>query len=125
MTFFLDADIPLAVRRSIAQCRTDTLYAGGPGDAPPTNTPDEVWLPLAGANDWTVISRDQRIRYKPAEKAAVIDNGVRMFVLSSAGNMTRWDALTLITASWARIEAVTDPGPYIYYVTRSGISRKV
>lgn len=42
---------------------------------------DEEWLTEVGRRGWYAITHDQRIRYKPNEKAAVMRAGVGLFVL--------------------------------------------
>lgn len=42
---------------------------------------DEEWLTEIGRRGWYAITHDQRIRYKPNEKAAVMQAGVGLFVL--------------------------------------------
>jgi hypothetical protein len=122
VTFYLDADVPVAVRRAIAGCRSDVLHAGAPG-APDIDTKDPEWLSLAGRERWVVISRDKHIRRKPAELRAVMDYGVRLFVLTSAGNLTRWDTLDLLVRRWPEITTAADNnvGPFIFSVTRNGV----
>ncbi|CDH44251.1 MAG: hypothetical protein IPL59_01495 [Candidatus Competibacteraceae bacterium] len=44
-------------------------------------TKDEEWLTEVGRRGWYVITHDQRIRYKPNEKAAVLQAEVGLFVL--------------------------------------------
>ncbi len=118
MTYYLDASLPVAVRTAIAGVREDVLYAGGPG-APTEDTEDDVWLPIAGSQDWVCIIRDKRIRRRPRERQAFMDNGVRLFCLTTAGNATRWEVLSLLVRRWPRIEAIAQEsaGPYIYSVT--------
>ena len=35
---------------------------------------DEVWLERVGSEGWAVLMKDERIRYRPAERAALIDH---------------------------------------------------
>lgn len=123
MTYYLDASIPIAVRTAIASVRSDVLYAGGP-NAPPENTKDDIWLPLAGAGDWVVIMRDKKIRTRPGERQALLNAGVRAFCMTTSGNATRWQVLELLATRWRRIEltANTVAGPYIYAVTSGGVT---
>lgn len=44
---------------------------------------DTDWLHLAGENGWPVLAKDERIRYRPAERAAIVRHGVRAFYLTS------------------------------------------
>ena len=48
---------------------------------------DVGWLDLAGRNGWSALMKDERIRYRLAERAAVLKHGVRAFYLTSA-NLT-------------------------------------
>ncbi len=47
---------------------------------PPT-TLDEDWLPEVGKRGWVVVTRDQRIRYKPNELEAVQAHRLSVLVL--------------------------------------------
>jgi hypothetical protein len=121
VTFYLDADIPAAVRRAIATCRQDVLYAGGP-HAPAVDTKDPVWLEHAGREGWVTISRDKHIRRKPAERRAAMQHGVKLFVLTAGGNLTRWDTLDLLVRRWSDIgEVARQPGPFVCAITRGGL----
>ena len=122
LTSYLDADIPRAVRQAIAGCRNDVRYAGEPG-APAENAKDPEWLSRAGQEGWVVISRDKRIRRRPAEIQAVLNHGVRLFVLTAGGNLSRWDTLDLLVRRWPDIArtASENPGPFVYAVTRHGL----
>lgn len=44
---------------------------------------DVDWLGEAGERGWPVLMKDDRIRYRTAERAAVIAHGVQAFCLSS------------------------------------------
>jgi hypothetical protein len=44
-------------------------------------TPDEDWLRAAGQNGWIAITHDKRIRHKPNELQAVLDNRVALLVV--------------------------------------------
>jgi predicted nuclease of predicted toxin-antitoxin system len=122
VTFYIDASIQVAVAAAISQFRTDVLYAGGPG-APAFATRDTEWLALAGRNDWVVLTRDKRIRTRPAERDMYLSVGVRTFCFTHAGNYTSWEVLELVVSSWRRIEEAADAtaGPYIYSVTKAGL----
>lgn len=122
MTFYVDASVPVAVRRALAEARDDVCHAGQPG-MPKESTGDIHWLAEAGRNDWVVLKRDKRIRKRPGEREALIAAGVRTFCLTGAGNYTRWEVLRLLAAKWPRIEEVasTESGPYVYSVTWQGV----
>jgi hypothetical protein len=49
----------------------------------PQGTPDAVWLPVVGQRGWVVLTKDTRIRHRPAEKQALLGAGVRAFAFTS------------------------------------------
>jgi PIN like domain len=48
------------------------------------NTPDEIWLEAVGKRRWIALTHDQRIRYKPNERDAVMRNNVGLLVIIGA-----------------------------------------
>jgi hypothetical protein len=122
VVFYVDASVPIAVRRALADVRDDVVHAGQAGK-PKENTADRDWLPVAGRNEWVVIKRDKKIRTRPWERDALIRAGVRTFCMTGGGNYTRWDTLRLLATRWERIEQIARdvPGPYIYAVTWDGV----
>lgn len=71
---------------------------------------DPEWLRLAGERGWVVFMKDQQIRYREVERAAVLDSQVRGFCLSSgnlrspemAGHfLARLVEITAACADWA------------------------
>lgn len=54
----------------------------------PQDTDDEVWLREAGRLGWVVLMKDDRIRYRPGEQRAVIEEGVSCFCLHPSQGMT-------------------------------------
>jgi predicted nuclease of predicted toxin-antitoxin system len=87
----------------------------------PQDAKDVVWLPEVGKRGWVVLTKDDRIRYRPAEFAAVIDAQVALFALAS-GNLNGEEmAQAFVTAlpRMLRFLAKHHP-PFIAKVTRSG-----
>ncbi len=83
---------------------------------------DVEWLELCGRQGWVALTMDQRVRYRPAEIAAIRRHRVRAFALAS-GNLRAAGQARRFLANEARISvACTDPGPFIYavYVERIG-----
>ncbi len=44
---------------------------------------DEIWLRDAGNNDWIVLTKDDAIRRRPAERDALTKAAVRVFCLTN------------------------------------------
>lgn len=53
----------------------------------PQNAQDSEWLTAAGKKSWIVVTRDERIRYRIAEKQAMRRANVRAFVLAAQGDL--------------------------------------
>ena len=84
---------------------------------------DVEWLELCGQEGWAVLSKDRRIRYRPAEIAAIRRFGVKAFVITS-GNLTAKEQAARLVANAAAIEAAcADRGPFVYSVQASRIVR--
>ena len=55
------------------------------GDDAEETVADVEWLRLCGEQEWLVLSKDVRIRYRARELAIVEVHNVRMFVVTKAG----------------------------------------
>ena len=85
---------------------------------------DEVWLQLAGQQGWAVFMKDTRIRYNPAERAAVREHNVRCFCLSSQSLSGERMAARFLDNLGAIVAACADEGPFIYVVHAQRIERR-
>jgi len=122
--FFVDEN-DLALGRSLALARKDVLHPGHRRlPEVPLGIPDAEWLPIVGNLGLVVITRDKRIRSRPAEAELVVAAGIRGFVLTSAGDLSTWDTLTLLVRQWDALERylVEHPnGPWLAAVTNQGV----
>lgn len=77
---------------------------------------DEVWLRDAGKNDWIVLTKDDAIRRRPAERDALTKAAVRVFCLTNR-NMRGAEQTERFVSNRHRIlRQARKPGPYIYGV---------
>jgi predicted nuclease of predicted toxin-antitoxin system len=53
----------------------------------PQDATDEEWLAFVGTKQWIVITRDERIRYRTAQRRAVRRAEVAVFVLAAQGDL--------------------------------------
>ena len=118
--FFVDEN-DLALGKALADQHGDVVYPGHP-DLPevPRGALDDEWLPVIGAKRLVVITRDRKIRYRPAEKLAWIGHGVRGFVLTGQKSQTTADSKAVLDHHWPEIEAIVaaEPdGPWMRSVT--------
>jgi len=82
---------------------------------------DRVWLLDVGQRGWVVITKDQRIRYRPLELQALRRARVRVFILTS-GNLTSdqiAEALLRATKKMLRI-VKNHQGPFIAKIYKDG-----
>jgi predicted nuclease of predicted toxin-antitoxin system len=52
-----------------------------------TNATDAEWITEVARRGWVILTKDQRIRHRPLELAAVVASGARLFALT-AGNLS-------------------------------------
>ncbi len=67
-----------------------------------------------------VITRDQRIRYRPVEKQKLSEHRVRAFVLTGRKSQETPDSLAVLEKHWPATEEIasTRPeGPWMHAVT--------
>jgi predicted nuclease of predicted toxin-antitoxin system len=83
------------------------------------DTPDEDWISEVGRRGLVVLTRDQEIRRRPNELAAVRAARIHLFALTS-GNLSAGETAALCVAAWPAVQrAVTrHPAPAIFSITR-------
>jgi hypothetical protein len=87
----------------------------------PQDAPDEVWLPAVGKNGWAVLTCDDRIRYRQAEKSAAAAAGVSLFIFTGKRMRAAATADALVRALPRMIRLLaTERRPFIAKVNRSG-----
>jgi len=82
---------------------------------------DRVWLASAGARGWVVLTKDQKLRYRPLEVSALRASKARVFVLT-AGNLRGVEIAAVFLAALPQICKVLEshPGPFVARVSKSG-----
>jgi PIN like domain len=82
---------------------------------------DVEWLQLAGERGWIVLMKDERIRYRPSERAALLTHRVRAFCLTS-GNLTGQQMAELLIHHRSEIWDLADGrDPALFAVSRTGV----
>ncbi len=112
--------VPDLLRGAGLRLRTLAEVYGVPADESIT---DADWLARAGQQGWIVLMKDERIRYRPAERAAVIDHEVRAFCLTSGNLRAATTAQQYLAVLGQLVEACRQPGPFLYAVSRNGLRR--
>ena len=84
---------------------------------------DETWLRDAGARNWIVLTKDDAIRRRPAERDALIKAGVRVFCLTNAQLRGAEQTVRFVNNRHRIIRQARKPGPYIHAVYAKSIRR--
>jgi hypothetical protein len=93
------------------------------GDEQAQRLSDEVWLRDAGNSGWIVLTKDDAIRRRPAERDAMIDAAVRVFCLTTAQLRGAEQTERFVQNRHRIIRQTRKPGPYIYGVYEKGLKR--
>lgn len=110
--------VPELLRAAGLRLQTLAEVYGVPADE---TIADVDWLARAGREGWVVLMKDERIRYRPAERAALIDHRVRAFCLTS-GNLRAAEMAELYLDVLDKlVAACAAPGPFLYVVSHSGL----
>lgn len=88
--------------------------------------PDDEWLAEVGAEGWLVLTRDQNIRRRPNELAAVRAAKLCLFVLGQ-GNLSAAETARIVVDAWPRMLRAARGArrPAIFTLTRGGEVRKL
>jgi PIN domain-containing protein len=133
--WYVDADT-LGLAHVLIRSRRDVTYCGDDGKrhnksweiepcvVQDTATPDDVWIPAVTRHGLAIITRDKHIQTRTAEKDQVLAVGARMFAITSPENLDIWGLVEVVVTQWRKMEvAATEPGPYIYALTRTSLSK--
>lgn len=87
---------------------------------------DEHWLAEVGRRKWIVLTKDNRLRYHPREKTALLRHGVKAFILT-ARDLKGEDMAHAFTRALPKIEEFlkTQKRACIIAVSRDGVLRPV
>ncbi len=82
---------------------------------------DRVWLKVVGERGWVVLTKDQRLRYRPLEISALRASNARVFVLT-AGNLRGSEIAAVFLAALPRMFRIlhSTPGPFVARLSQSG-----
>jgi PIN like domain len=72
-----------------------------------------------------VISRDKKMRTRPAERAAIMASGMRGIWITDSKNLSSWALMTRLVRHWDQMEAmITDlgEGPWMLALNSKGLT---
>jgi predicted nuclease of predicted toxin-antitoxin system len=120
LVFFLDRSLG---KKKVAQAlRQAGAVVEVHADHFPSDARDEDWLQVVGSRGWIVLTKDERIRYRPNERRALLRAGVRAFILTGR-NLTGEEMGEVFVASLRRMTKLVHQrrGAFIAAVTRAGV----
>jgi predicted nuclease of predicted toxin-antitoxin system len=119
LTFFLDRNLgKQTIAAALRQAGVDVQIHDDPFRQDAT---DVEWLREVGRHGWIVLTKDKGIRHRSHERVALLQAGVRAFVLV-AGNLSGQEMAEVFVKALPAIRrfvAQHNP-PFIAKVTRSG-----
>jgi predicted nuclease of predicted toxin-antitoxin system len=82
---------------------------------------DRVWLRDVGARGWVILTKDQRLRYRPLELAALRSSQARVFILV-AGNLRGSEIAAVFVKALPRIYKIlaSRSGSFVARITKAG-----
>jgi hypothetical protein len=93
------------------------------GEQAAQETADTAWIALAARHGWVVLTKDDHIRRRPAERQAIEDGKVKVFCLTNAGLTFAEQASYVVANRFRIIQASRKPGPYLYGVYKDRIRK--
>jgi hypothetical protein len=118
MTFFIDNNLSPALAAGMQAFGEDVTHLR---DQFPQDMPDIDWLQAIGKRGWVLISRDERIRRNPAERQAVREYSIGMFLLGGK-KLDRCRIIQQLVRNWPRIKdfAAKTRRPFIFRIPPTG-----
>jgi predicted nuclease of predicted toxin-antitoxin system len=120
LTFFLDRQ--LGRYKMAGALRKAGLDIEIHDDHFPQNAKDPEWLAAAGKKNWIVVTRDERIRYRLAERQAIRRAKVRAFVLAAQGDLRAEMLAEIFLKALPKIRRTVkkQKPPFIAKISRGG-----
>lgn len=103
MRFFIDNNLSPQLAKGMSGFGEDVEHLQ---DKFKPNAQDEEWLPYVGANNLYLVTRDNRIRRNPAEKAALTKNNVGAFFLGGK-NRSRCELIQQLVRNWPQVKELS------------------
>ena len=105
--------------------RDDVVYPGHENlPEVPRGADDLAWLPIVGDRGFIVLSRERRIRTRPAELRAYHEHGVRSVWVGAKPDLGPYEQLEIFLHHEQRLQREIikrGPGPWAVALTRTGV----
>jgi len=118
MRFFFDNNLSSHLAGGMKEFGEDVVHLR---DHFPENATDAEWLPFIGDNDLILVTRDDAIRWNPAEIQAVRRHKVAAFFLGGK-KLSRCQLIQQLVRNWPRMKklATTEKRPFAFRVPPHG-----
>lgn len=120
VSIFFDASL-IGPAKELEHEDARIVYPGHPAWPFDQDEADEVWLRHVGGDHWLAIVRDRKMRYRNAERQALIENRVRVINIATRANLNIRETVDLLLEHWPSIEDTLTSPPAFYHLTRNGI----
>ena len=122
MRFFFDNNLSSKLAHGMREFGEDVVHLT---DHFPQDAVDSEWLRFVGENQLVLVTRDEKIRWKPAEIAAVKAFNVAVFFLGGK-KLNRCDLIEQIVRNWRRMKriAATERRPFAIRIPPHGATFK-
>lgn len=105
--------------------REDVLFPGHPSlPEVPLGSLDLEWMPIVGRLGLIVVTRDRRIRTRPAELRAYREHGIRSVWIGAKQDLRPQDQVEMFLKHEARLRREIiklGPGPWALAMSPSGV----
>lgn len=105
--------------------RKDVVYPGHEAlPEVPVGTPDLDWMPVVAARDLVVVTRDRRIRTRPAELRLYWEHGIRSVWIGAKQDLGPREQLDLFVKHEQRLQreiVKRGAGPWALAMSPSGV----
>lgn len=124
LTFFVDRSLGKSIVAGLRDAGLRVLsMADIYGERTAQLLADEVWLRDAGENNWVILTKDDAIRRRPAERDALTEAKVRVFCLTNRNLRAAAQTERFLANRHRIVRQARKPGPYIYGVYKAGLRR--
>jgi len=118
MKFFIDNNLSTYLAAGMKGFGEEVMHLC---DQFPPDTVDTKWLEYIGNNGYVLVSRDEKLRWNPAEIYALKTFKVGAFFLGGKGR-TRCELIQQLVRNWPKMKKLaesTNP-PYVFRIPPSG-----
>lgn len=118
MRFFFDNNVSIHLAHGMREFGEDVEHLK---DRFPQNAADSEWLQYVGENEMILITRDEKIRWRPAELVAVRRFKVAAFFLGGK-TLSRCELIQQVVRNWPQMKqvAAAESRPFAFRIPPHG-----